>query len=197
MANSVPRLERLQTSASELCTPQVFIRQQWCLWEILTLCKFPKAVALTGCNSRPCVQSCRHHQRWRSRTKPLRIADFARTIRHELRPSRRSLQVMSTLTDQHREPPVLSVAQLTTLIKDVLEGTFPAVWVSGELSDVSRPRSGHVYFTLKDAEAADSRSCLAQHRQQVAVPTGRRSTSCLRRKLGCLPTTRQLPACRA
>ena len=51
------------------------------------------------------------------------------------------------------DPPVLSVAQLTFLIKETLEGTFPAVWVSGELSDVSRPRSGHVYFTLKDADA--------------------------------------------
>lgn len=60
---------------------------------------------------------------------------------------------MSDYSDKDREPPVLTVAQLTSLIKDVLEGTFPAVWVSGELSDVSRPRSGHVYFTLKDADA--------------------------------------------
>ncbi|MBC8357080.1 MAG: exodeoxyribonuclease VII large subunit [Planctomycetes bacterium] len=60
---------------------------------------------------------------------------------------------MNASDDQDRDPHVLSVGQLTALIKDVLEGTFPAVWVSGELSDVSRPRSGHVYFTLKDADA--------------------------------------------
>lgn len=60
---------------------------------------------------------------------------------------------MSDYSEQDRDPHVLTVAQLTSLIKDVLEGTFPAVWVSGELSDVSRPRSGHVYFTLKDADA--------------------------------------------
>lgn len=60
---------------------------------------------------------------------------------------------MNTFADQQREPPVLTVAQLTLLIKEVLEGTFPAVWVSGELSDVSKPRSGHIYFTLKDADA--------------------------------------------
>lgn len=60
---------------------------------------------------------------------------------------------MTTPVDKDRDPQVLTVGQLTSLIKDVLEGTFPAVWVSGELSDVSRPRSGHVYFTLKDADA--------------------------------------------
>jgi exodeoxyribonuclease VII large subunit len=52
-----------------------------------------------------------------------------------------------------RDPDVLSVTELTLLIKETLEGSFPAVWVAGELSDVSRPRSGHVYFTLKDGEA--------------------------------------------
>jgi exodeoxyribonuclease VII large subunit len=60
---------------------------------------------------------------------------------------------MTASADSKREPHVLTVAQLTSLIKDVLEGTFPTVWVSGELSDVSKPRSGHIYFTLKDADA--------------------------------------------
>jgi len=48
---------------------------------------------------------------------------------------------------------VLSVAQLSALIKDVLESTFPVVWVAGEIADLARPRSGHCYFTLKDPEA--------------------------------------------
>jgi exodeoxyribonuclease VII large subunit len=48
---------------------------------------------------------------------------------------------------------VLTVSQLTAIIKDTLENTFPHVWISGELSDISRPQSGHVYFTLKDAQA--------------------------------------------
>lgn len=50
-------------------------------------------------------------------------------------------------------PPVLSVGQLTSIIQEMLETTFPSVWVAGEASDVSRPRSGHIYFTLKDEEA--------------------------------------------
>src|SRR5262245_46877779 len=51
------------------------------------------------------------------------------------------------------EPTVLSVADLTLLIKESLQSQFSSVWVSGELSDVSQPHSGHVYFTLKDARA--------------------------------------------
>jgi len=47
----------------------------------------------------------------------------------------------------------LSVSQLTLRIKQSLEAEFSAVWVSGELSDVSRPQSGHIYLTLKDENA--------------------------------------------
>ena len=50
-------------------------------------------------------------------------------------------------------PSILSVSQLTTLIQGTLESTFHSLWVGGEVSEVSRPHSGHVYFTLKDAQA--------------------------------------------
>jgi len=45
---------------------------------------------------------------------------------------------------------VLTVSELTAEIKDLLESSFPEVWVSGEISNFSRPRSGHCYLTLKD-----------------------------------------------
>lgn len=48
---------------------------------------------------------------------------------------------------------VLTVTQLTAEIKETLEETFPTVNVSGEISNLSRPASGHYYFTLKDAGA--------------------------------------------
>ena len=48
---------------------------------------------------------------------------------------------------------VLSVSQLTAQIKGVLEEIFVSVWVGGEVSNLSRPRSGHIYFTLKDEGA--------------------------------------------
>lgn len=47
-------------------------------------------------------------------------------------------------------PNILSVSQATTAIKDVLETEFPFLWVRGEVSGVSRPPSGHIYFTLTD-----------------------------------------------
>src|SRR3954452_13480971 len=47
----------------------------------------------------------------------------------------------------------LTVAQLTAQIKNALEGEFPNVWVVGEISNYSRPQSGHAYFTLKDDQA--------------------------------------------
>jgi exodeoxyribonuclease VII large subunit len=48
---------------------------------------------------------------------------------------------------------LLTVAQLTHEIKELLEAGFPDVWVTGEISNFSRPQSGHCYLTLKDDEA--------------------------------------------
>ncbi len=47
----------------------------------------------------------------------------------------------------------LTVSQLTAQIKNALEGEFTSVWVAGEISNYSRPQSGHSYFTLKDDQA--------------------------------------------
>lgn len=47
-------------------------------------------------------------------------------------------------------PRLYSVTDLTRLIKDHLEREFPLVWVSGEVSNLRNPHSGHCYFTLKD-----------------------------------------------
>ena len=48
---------------------------------------------------------------------------------------------------------ILSPSQLNALARSLLEDTFPLVFVEGELGNVSRPASGHLYFTLKDARA--------------------------------------------
>jgi exodeoxyribonuclease VII large subunit len=50
-------------------------------------------------------------------------------------------------------PQTLTVSQLTARIKDLLESEFPSVWVAGEVSNFSRPQSGHCYFTLKDDQS--------------------------------------------
>lgn len=48
---------------------------------------------------------------------------------------------------------VVTVSELTDRIKEIIEVSFPSVWVCGEVSNFSRPRSGHCYFTLKDESA--------------------------------------------
>jgi exodeoxyribonuclease VII large subunit len=47
----------------------------------------------------------------------------------------------------------LSVWELTSQVKDLLEAAFPEVWVAGEVSNFARPQSGHCYLTLKDDRA--------------------------------------------
>jgi exodeoxyribonuclease VII large subunit len=53
----------------------------------------------------------------------------------------------------HDRDQILTPSQLNTLARDLLEGAFPLVWVEAELGNVTRPASGHLYFTLKDARA--------------------------------------------
>ena len=48
---------------------------------------------------------------------------------------------------------ILSVAELLRSVRDTLERRFPLAWVRGELSNLSRAPSGHLYFTLKDGAA--------------------------------------------
>ena len=48
---------------------------------------------------------------------------------------------------------VFTVSELTRRIRNLLEASFPGIWVEGEISDIRTPSSGHVYFTLKDANA--------------------------------------------
>lgn len=51
---------------------------------------------------------------------------------------------------EFNERKILSVTELTEEIRKILEGTFPSVWVQGEISNFKRAPSGHAYFTLKD-----------------------------------------------
>jgi exodeoxyribonuclease VII large subunit len=48
---------------------------------------------------------------------------------------------------------IYSVARLASEVRAVLDGSFPLLWVQGELSNLAQPASGHIYFTLKDAAA--------------------------------------------
>lgn len=48
---------------------------------------------------------------------------------------------------------VYSVSELNRTIRGLLESQFPLLWVEGEISNLAQPASGHIYFTLKDANA--------------------------------------------
>ncbi len=48
---------------------------------------------------------------------------------------------------------VYRVAELNRLIKTILEDEVGEIWIEGELSNLRQPISGHLYFTLKDANA--------------------------------------------
>lgn len=48
---------------------------------------------------------------------------------------------------------IYTITRLNREIRSLLEGTFPILWVKGEISNLSRPASGHCYFSLKDASS--------------------------------------------
>ncbi len=61
---------------------------------------------------------------------------------------------------------VYSVSRLNMEARELLEGTFPLIWVEGEISNLARPSSGHLYFALKDA-AAQVRCALFRNRVRL------------------------------
>jgi exodeoxyribonuclease VII large subunit len=97
---------------------------------------------------------------------------------------------MASIT--HPDPAsVLSVSALTQRIRGCLESDFSSVWVAGEISNLTKAASGHVYFSLKDEgaiisaalyrgvgfrirfEPRDGMKVLAQGRLSVFAPQGK------------------------
>jgi len=60
---------------------------------------------------------------------------------------------------------VYAVSRLVREARGVLEGSFPLIWVEGEISNLAMPASGHIYFTLKD-EAAQVRCAMFRNRNR-------------------------------
>lgn len=48
---------------------------------------------------------------------------------------------------------IYSVSELNSTIRRLLESEFPLLWVEGEISNLAKPASGHIYFSLKDNQA--------------------------------------------
>ncbi len=66
-------------------------------------------------------------------------------------------------TEQTRR--VLSVSELTTQVKRLLEKQIGSIWVSGEITNLRAQSSGHIYFTLKDA--GSQLSCVLFRKESV------------------------------
>ncbi|MCK9387543.1 MAG: exodeoxyribonuclease VII large subunit [Sulfuritalea sp.] len=60
---------------------------------------------------------------------------------------------------------VVSISELNRLARQSLEREFPLLWVAGEISNLARAASGHVYFSLKD-ENAQARCVVFRSRAQ-------------------------------
>ena len=61
---------------------------------------------------------------------------------------------MDSSKPMHKTP--LSITELTARIKQTLEQGFSHIEVKGEISRLTKPSSGHLYFTIKDSHASIS-----------------------------------------
>lgn len=64
---------------------------------------------------------------------------------------------------------IYTVSRLNREAKVLLEESFPPIWIEGEISNLSRPASGHVYFSLKDAQAQVRCAFFRQHQRQLGI----------------------------
>ncbi len=62
---------------------------------------------------------------------------------------------------------IYSVSRLNSEVRAVLEGSFPLLWVEGEISNLARPSSGHIYFSLKDPQAQVRCAMFRMKRQRL------------------------------
>ena len=58
---------------------------------------------------------------------------------------------------------IYTVSRLNREVRTILEGSFPLLWLEAEISNLSRPASGHLYFSLKD-EAAQVRGAMFRNK---------------------------------
>lgn len=67
------------------------------------------------------------------------------------------------------EPRVWTVTQVNRAVRSLLEDTIESLWISGEVTNWTRARSGHCYFTLKDEQA--QLRCVMFKTEAVTLPS--------------------------
>ncbi len=75
------------------------------------------------------------------------------------------------ITDISHSEEIFTVTRLNREVRFLLEGTFPPIWIEGEISNFVAPHSGHWYFSLKD-ETAQVRCAMfkPQNRRLTITP---------------------------
>ncbi|WP_316366647.1 exodeoxyribonuclease VII large subunit [Candidatus Thiodiazotropha sp. CDECU1] len=72
---------------------------------------------------------------------------------------------MNTSQSDFTQRDIYTVSRLVRETRSVLEGSFPLIWISGEISNLAQPASGHIYFSLKD-EIAQVRCAMFRMKRQ-------------------------------
>lgn len=74
---------------------------------------------------------------------------------------------MSAIWQVPEEVEVYTVSQLNREVRVLLEDNLPLVWITGEISNLRRPGSGHIYFSLKDEYAQVSCALFRMRNNQL------------------------------
>lgn len=83
------------------------------------------------------------------------------------------LLILVESTCTHEEPlpvathPIYSVSDLVGEMRQLMERSYPEIWIEGELSSLSKPASGHLYFSLKD-ESSQLRCAMFRNRASLS-----------------------------
>ena len=70
-------------------------------------------------------------------------------------------------TEESASRSVYTVTELNMEARALLEENFPRIWVEGEISNLARPGSGHIYFSLKDSRCQLRCAMFRMHNRRI------------------------------
>jgi len=76
---------------------------------------------------------------------------------------------MNEISTEIDAPKIISVSELNKKAKSLLENGIPKLWIEGEISNLARPASGHMYFSLKDESSQIRCAWFKQRQLQVTT----------------------------
>jgi exodeoxyribonuclease VII large subunit len=131
-----------QSATSQPAAPVAYAKKDWSSLEI------KPAVKAVDAAVEKLVEKSTDFPEQKTKTPPKSSRNYSQISSQN---STASLPVAATVEDV--EPQIISVSDLNRHIREILEGTFPLLWLKGEISNFKAHTSGHFYFSLKDAKA--------------------------------------------